>query len=79
MFAFAQMKIYQSNQPSIDSAHFNQAQIGDIIKIANESFYNPQTKSALTKITKTEAAAINGLTSNLYSQSNADTEANNRR
>lgn len=79
MLALAQTTIYQTNQPSIGSAQFNQAQIGDIIKIADESLYNPQTKSALTKITKTEAAAINGLVGNLYSQLNADTEANNRR
>lgn len=41
MLALAQTTIYQTNQPSIGSAQFNQAQIGDIIKIANESLYNP--------------------------------------
>jgi hypothetical protein len=79
MLAFAQTTIYQSDVPSMGSSQVGQGQIANVIKLTNESLYNPQTKSSLTKISKAEAAAINSFASNLYSQSNADAEANNRR
>lgn len=79
LVAFAQTTIYQSDAPSMGSSQINQAQIAETIRATNASLYNSQSKSSLVKISKAEAAAINGWTSDLYGKSNAANEANNRR
>lgn len=79
LIAMARTTVYTSDTPSIGSNEVNQSAIAAAVKAANENLYNGASKTALTKITKTEAAAINFWASDLYSQSNAEDKANQRR
>jgi hypothetical protein len=79
MIAFARTTIYNSSTTAISSSQVNQLQLSNAIKATNESLYNISAKNSLTKISKSEAAMINYWASDLYSKSNDENQAIQRR
>ena len=77
--AFAGTTAYKSETPAWGSSAMDQTAIAKAVAEANQSLYNENTKSSLTKITRQEAAQINHWASVLYDNVNANDQATDSR
>jgi len=79
LIALARTTVYKSETPSIGSEEYNHSMIENALKATDEDFYDNAAKSALTKVSRQEAAQINHWARELYLDSNGDEKALNRK
>jgi hypothetical protein len=78
LLAMAQSNMVTSDVPSVGNPVFDQALINNAIAATNANLNNTSSKSALMRISSTEAAFLNRQASLLYSRAGNDQEARNR-